>query len=185
MKIVTNQSKHKKKVIGLMVLLFVMPLNPIAQTTNSKIINQWSDNRYTVHSNGTATDVRTGLMWKICSEGQTWSESSGTPACSGSASTYTWKQALEIVNSHTFAGHNDWRIPNRNELISLTAKDRSAPSINSNIFPATPSNIYWSSSPVFSGGESTHTWGVNFEHSNAVTHTRTDSYPVRLVRANQ
>jgi hypothetical protein len=187
MKIANNQNKHKKKVIGLMVLLFVMPLsNPIAQTINSAIINQWQDSRYTVHHNGTVTDTHTGLMWKVCSEGQTWwSESSGMPACLGSANTYTWKQALEIVNNLTFAGHNDWRVPNRNELISLTAEDRYSPSINSNIFLATPSKNFWSSSPSHSAINGGYAWIVNFEYGNDNSGDRGNGYHVRMVRASQ
>jgi hypothetical protein len=168
-----------------MVLLFVMPLsNPIAQTINPNIINQWQDSRYTVHHNGTVTDTQTGLMWKVCSEGQTWSESSGTPACSGSANTYTWKQALEIVNGYTFAGHSDWRVPNRNEIISLVATDRYDPSINSNIFPATPSNSFWSSSPD-AGNSVGYAWNVYFNGGSSGLDNRGTGYRVRLVRASQ
>ena len=43
------------------------------------------DNIYTVHGDGTVTDTRTGLMWKQCLEGQTWSGS----ACAGGARTWT------------------------------------------------------------------------------------------------
>lgn len=48
---------------------------------------------YTVSGNGTATDTRNGLMWKVCVEGQTW----GAGACSGVAS--------------TFPGPMHWRMP--------------------------------------------------------------------------
>ena len=182
MKIVPNPSKHKKKVIGLMVLLFAIPLsNPIAQTINSKIINQWPDKRYTLHNDGTVTDVRTGLMWKVCSEGQGWSESNGRSACSAVASHYTWKAALEIVNNHTFAGHSDWRVPNLNELVSLVADDRHSPSINSNIFPATPPYFFWSSSPdpIASHG----VWIVNFKYGSNASYYRSErTTRVRLVR---
>jgi hypothetical protein len=147
------------------------------------MINQWSDKRYTVHNDGTATDVRTGLMWKVCSEGQTWSESSGTTTCSDSAGTYTWKAALEIVNNHTFAEHNDWRVPNRSELNSLVALNRYVPSINLNIFPATPSRSYWSSSPFASNSK--NTWIIYFNFSGDGASDRSTDRAVRLVRTSQ
>jgi len=68
------------------------------------------DSRYSDNGNGTVTDHHTGLMWKQCSEGQ-----SGA-ACSGSVTTMRWAAALAAGANSSFAGFNDWRLPNTKEL---------------------------------------------------------------------
>jgi hypothetical protein len=68
---------------------------------------------YQDHGNGTVTDTRTGLMWKQCSEGQSWSP--GT--CSGTASGFTWSQALARAEAATFAGYADWRVAERQGIV--------------------------------------------------------------------
>jgi hypothetical protein len=129
----------------------VVPSAVGSQTIKTYIPNEWHDNRYTVHHNGTVTDNNTGLMWKVCSEGQSWSkQSDNTASCSGSARGTNWKASLELVNNYTFPasdGYSDWRLPNIQELASLLALDRSNPSINSTIFPNTSKSRYNNSSP--------------------------------------
>ena len=106
------------------------------QTIKAYVDNEWQDSRYTLHNDGTVTDKATKLMWKVCSEGQNWSDTNGSVSCSSTTTTtYSWKGALEHVNSYTFAGHSDWRVPNIKELNSLVALDRYKPSINLSIFP--------------------------------------------------
>jgi hypothetical protein len=70
--------------------------------------------RYTDNLDGTVTDTTTGAMWKRCSEGQTWTGAS----CDGEATGYTWEQARALTS--TFAGYNDWRVPNIRELHTIT-----------------------------------------------------------------
>ncbi|MCX5896253.1 MAG: DUF1566 domain-containing protein, partial [Proteobacteria bacterium] len=66
------------------------------------------------NNDGTVTDTDTGLMWQ-----------KGT-----APGTYVWQQALSYCQKLTLAGHNDWRLPNRNELQSLVDYSRFDPSIN-------------------------------------------------------
>ncbi|PTN31580.1 DUF1566 domain-containing protein [Desulfonatronum sp. SC1] len=102
------------------------------------------DSIYTVSNNGnTVTDIRTGLMWKTCPEGQTWTGRT----CSGSYNTFTWIGALAHAESHVFANHRDWRLPNVKELRSLVDECRAYPSINETFFPNSLSQSYWTSSP--------------------------------------
>ena len=89
----------------------------------------------------TISDRKTGLMWQKCSYGQSGDDCSG-----GSATQTTWTEALsycetEIGTSGTFAGHSDWRLPNRNELDSLTT----APAIDIAKFSNTVVAYYWTS----------------------------------------
>jgi len=53
----------------------------------------------------------------------------------------------EAVNQEGYCGFNDWRIPSRDELGSISdpRKTRTPPSINVNYFPHTQSGEYWSS----------------------------------------
>ncbi len=77
----------------------------------------WPNPRFTIASSGTGTVVRdslTGLMW---------SSDAGAPTvgtCTGG--TMTWQQSLDYaacLNINNYLGHNDWRLPNVNELESL------------------------------------------------------------------
>ena len=134
---------------------------------------------YQDHGNGTVTDTRTGLMWQQCSEGQSWSP--GT--CSGSASGFTWSQALARAEAATFAGHADWRVPNVKELSSLVEECRINPAINHALFPNTPSSYFWSASP--NADTSSFAWGVYFLHGYAYYNPRSNDGHVRLVRGGQ
>lgn len=137
----------------------------------------------TNNGNGTVTDTKTALMWKQCPEGQ-----SGTDCSGGSASTYTWGQALahvETLNvSEGFAGYSDWRLPNIKELISLTEGRCYDPAINSTLFPNTASTAFWSSSPATF--INAYTMGtVEFRYGFNEWGTKYDTFQVRLVRGGQ
>ena len=151
------------------------------QIVKPYITNMWPDNRYKLHENGTVTDTYTGLMWKVCSEGQTWSN----PAtCSGTATALNWQQALERASSSIFAGYDDWRLPNIKELRSLLALDRHFPAINLTIFPNTPQRDYfWTSSPY--ANSSNYKWYVEFNYVSDGNRSSDYTLKVRLVRAGQ
>jgi hypothetical protein len=121
------------------------------------------------------TDTQTGLTWRRCSEGQTWS--GGT--CTGTIATYTHEQALARATSQ--AGTAGWRLPSVKELSSIADKTRSNPAIDTTAFPATPSDWYWSSTPY--AGLSSYAWGVGFGDGYVGGYdSRDNSYHVRLVR---
>jgi hypothetical protein len=146
-----------------------------AQTCSDYITNDWQDSRYTDHGNGTITDTATGLMWKKCSEGL-----SGSDCSTGSATTYTWQDALAL-NGSSFAGKSDWRLPNIKELSSLAALNCYNPSINKTMFPNTPATSFWSSSP--SAYISSYAWRLYFNNGiNFYNNNRDFSNRVRLVR---
>ena len=102
---------------------------------------------YIDNGDGTVTDAFTGLMWQ-----------------QNSSSFYgTWQEALDYCESLTLANHNDWRLPNINELHSLVDYSREAnPLIDVMFFPDTIGGyrrIYWSSTTSdFSQNEA---WYVN------------------------
>ena len=118
-------------------------------------------------------DMQTRLVWQRCSLGQ----SLGSSACEGSASLYTWHEALQIA--HDLG--NGWRLPNVKELLSLVEEVCAEPAINVTMFPNTLSTFYWTSSPdIVSGG---NTWGVHFGTGtiNGIGNSSNTIY-VRLVR---
>jgi len=90
---------------------------------------------------GTVTDTHTGLTWMRCALGQTWDGRH----CTGAAECLTWDQAMALT--HTFAGHNDWRVPNIDELQNLIESARNYRSTYMSIFPNAPNAAHWSSSP--------------------------------------
>lgn len=100
--------------------------------------------RFTVNNNGTVSDTATGLMWKRCAEGQSGS------SCAGAPSSFSWQDALLLQsgNQESFAGFNDWRLPNVKELLSLVEVRCFDPAINLAVFQNASSSIFWSNSPV-------------------------------------
>ena len=148
---------------------------------NTNIADDWPNSRYRIQGDGTVIDTKTGLMWMQCSLDQTYEASDNS--CSGSIVGYTWQAALAEASGYSFAGHDDWRLPNLNELRSLVAYDRYSPSINSDIFPNTTSSSYWSSSPT--SDSSSYAWGLSFSDGDNGDIWRTNSYYVRLVRTDR
>jgi hypothetical protein len=75
----------------------------------------------------------------------------------------TWQEALDYCESLTLANHDDWRLPNMNELHSLVNYSRQVnPLIDAMYFPDTiwERRIYWSSTTSdFSQNEA---WYVDF-----------------------
>lgn len=151
-----------------------------AQTCNEQILRNTPNDRFEVSGNE-ARDLKTGLIWQRCNAGQTWDGE----GCSGSASIYTWAQALNLSDGQ-------WRLPNIRELASLIESACVDPSINMAIFPDTASDFYWSSSQDvnYSGSLTSKSWGVNFNSGevntgsiNFLTSYYTDHYVhVRLVK---
>ncbi len=93
---------------------------------------------YVDYGNGTVKDKFTRLIWQTCSYGQSY------PGCSPASPVgRTWQQALNECNSLGLAGRS-WRLPNKNELLSLTNYGKTGVVFDSSFFPNS-SNVYWSS----------------------------------------
>lgn len=86
------------------------------------------------NGDGTATDWGTSLMW----------EQHGNDHVPRGY----WESALDYCEELSLAGHDDWRLPNVNELTSLVDFSRNDPSINTDFFPVTVSDYYWSSTSI-------------------------------------
>jgi hypothetical protein len=92
------------------------------------------------NGDGTATDPKTGLMWKK------------TDAWLDSKKFYKWpdhKAYVDDVNKKQFAGHSDWRIPTKAEAASLIDKVKQCVDKNGTMIPL---------DPVFDAGCASNTW---------------------------
>jgi len=149
---------------------------------NQAILASTPTAHFTDHGDGTVTHIPTGLTWMRCILGQSWDGTS----CGGMESYLTWSEALaaiEQLNVTGYAGHNDWRLPNINELASIIEDRCANPSLNTVLFPDYPSfsaNWVFSSSPrAGAGGE---VWGVLFTAGYVDWVFKSSSSLVRPVR---
>ncbi|MBZ2189930.1 DUF1566 domain-containing protein [Alcanivorax sp. JB21] len=122
-----------------------------AGTENSHMLASTPTADFVDHGDGTVTHTPTGLMWKRCVEGQTWNSSNNT--CGGGGGSFNWQQALQraqTVNASDsgagFAGHNDWRLPNVKELLSITEQRCAGGVVNAVVFPGLTGSV-WTSTP--------------------------------------
>lgn len=157
-----------------------------------------SGDRYLDQGDGTVVDTTTNLMWKRCGEGQTWDGKT----CVGQASKMTWDQAMPDGRQKrwsAFAGHADWRMPTKDELLTLVYcssgrpktwndtgdwcdGDFERPTIDQTNFPNTPSSHVWSDSLY--ANNAYDAWFVNFGGGYAYVLYRGNYYfHVRLVRS--
>lgn len=135
--------------------------------------------RFTDNGDGTLTDIATGLQWKRCGEGQMWNGMT----CIGNASTHTWQQALQLAVTASYAGWDDWRLPNIKELGSIVEEACFNPAIDLVAFPGMTSWVFWTSSTY--AGYAGLAWIVNFHDGNDGNYYKESYYHVRLVRSGQ
>ena len=124
---------------------------------------------------GTVIHTSTGLMWKQCAEGL-----SGANCGVGTATAYSWSQALVASAASNFAGYSDWRLPNKQELESIVEYGCSAPAINETIFPGTPIALTWTSSTLNSYAP--NALRVNFGGGDSNAEDKSIPRVARLVR---
>lgn len=80
------------------------------------------------NGDGTVSDLSTGLMW---------TEDIGDTDGDGDLDEddeVTWREALAWCENLTFAGYDDWRMPNFNELRSIVEYDIGMPAIDTNYY---------------------------------------------------
>ncbi len=107
-----------------------------------------SGQSYTDNHDGTITDASTGLVWQMCSQGQTWADGDPHGTCTGDVSYLSQSDGETSCEGITGGG---WRLPSLKELETIVDTTTSIPAIDSNFFPSTPSDGFWSSSPYVNG----------------------------------
>jgi hypothetical protein len=120
-------------------------------------------------------DKATGLMWQGCPAGV-----SGDSCQQGSSTTHTWEEALSYCESLTWAGYDDWRLPDYYELSAIVNYESYEPAIDSDGFPGTPADDFWSSSPNVS--DTDKAWSVGFAYGTVNIYDKTNAVDVRCVR---
>lgn len=153
-------------------------------------------------------DKRTGLIWEKKTTGgahgkdDTFSwyirdgylnggavgvDNAGKVVCHGYQAdddlTYCNTQAfIDRVNQEQLCGYDDWRLPYREELRNIADLSKINPSINTDFFPNTLGEFYWSASPFASSVN--YAWIYDFYDGYGNFYPRSFSYRVRLVRGH-
>lgn len=158
------------------ILLSMLLLSTVAsatQTCRSDLNVSTPVARFISNSDGTVTDTSTKLTWKRCPEGLL-----GNNCETGKAITYTWAEAEKWGTSSLYAGKK-WRVPTIQELNSIIEYRCTMPSINSEIFPATPTSNFWTSSHF--AGYPAGGWNINFNDGSHETCNKNWNLYLRLV----
>jgi hypothetical protein len=116
-------------------------------------------------SGNQVTDDVTGLVWQRNVD----------------ARPFTWDEAKAYCACLTIDGVAGWRLPSRIELVSIADWTTSHPSIDSNAFPGTPTESFWSSS-TFLNGDPALAWIVYFENGHTSYSDKGYTYRARCVR---
>jgi len=144
---------------------------------------------FTNNGDGTITDDGSGLMWEAKCDG---------PNCDplhDKDTSYTWDEAFTLhvatLNSESFAGYTDWRVPNITELHSLVNYEMVSPSAydafntcatNCDVTSCscTVSSDYWSSTSLSSFPN--NAWVVNLSNGAMFFGAKSTVRFVRAVR---
>lgn len=136
---------------------------------------------YKDNGDGPVTDASTGLSWMRCAIGQLWTGST----CMATATAYLWPYAYALTGAVSFAGHNDWRLPNVRELQTILDRSKYSPAIDAATFPNTPATPFWSATDY--AGVPSAAWYVHFGDGYVGSVLKLSANPaqVRLVRGVQ
>jgi hypothetical protein len=133
-----------------------------------------NEGRFVDNGDGTVTDNCTRLMWQKDAADVTGDGSIGQE------DHVNWQAALKYCEALSFAAHDDWRLPNIRELLSIADYARDFPALDPGF--GALSVEYWSSSS-YSGGPF-HAWGVSFRDGVGTRDYDKDiRHCVRAVRA--
>jgi len=134
------------------ILLIIMLLSTLGHTEMSR------------DDNGILTDLDTNLEWD------------DTP----NKIRRTWDDAIKYCTDLKLGDHNDWRLPNINELMSVanyTPEDRVW---HESFMENTVANLYWTSTTVHKSPRDA--WAINFKTGRTDNTAKSHAYRLRCVR---
>ena len=88
-----------------------------------------------------------------------------------------WDQAKTYCSELKYGGKDDWRLPDRRELMTIVKYRKSNPASD---FPGMPAKYFWSEST--SAEYSGFAWGVNFRNGSLNNYDKASTQLVRCVR---
>ena len=164
----------------------------IKHDTNGNLLDDHSEKWTCVQ------DTKNGLMWEVKSEDDAMRNSNNlyswfvpeTTAikgksdggrCKGDADCDTHAY-IEAMNKQNYCGHNDWRLPTREQmqtLVNFESGDSRA-KINNQYFPQTLPSWYWTSSEH--NKKDGYAWYVLFRNGHALSDLKERPKHIRLVR---
>jgi hypothetical protein len=127
----------------------------------------WPGTRFTVDTANTMLDNLTGLIWETAPD----------------AAGYDWAGALTLADGSTVGGYTDWRLPNINELESMSNSEwvSHASWLNSNGFTGVYNGPHWTSTT--DGNTTANAWYFDFANGETETGAKTlNTRRVFLVR---
>jgi len=133
-------------------------------------------------SNNCVKDNKTGLMWaRYVPLADIGPDTDGKLLWKDAANSEDIWTFLSQANANTLAGYNDWRIPTYFALITLLDFSTYNPSIDTTVFPSTPSQYQWTSTTFT--GTTANAFCVSFNVNQIVHNDKTTiKYYARLVR---
>ena len=163
---------------------------PCAGTGQDGELQKGLSPAYLDNADGSITDTRTGLVWEKLSDDGSIHDKDDV---------YTWDEAFAVkvgtLNDGGFAGHADWRVPNRFELESLMNLGTNDPAVSPAFDTAcadgctvltcsctatTFDRVYWTSTA--SVGFPPWAWRVDFNSGDVISASKGSSFYVRAVR---
>lgn len=137
----------------------------------------------TAAATGLITDQDNGVITYSSSNNSVATVNSTTGGVTGVVTGLSWQQSLNQVNiinnGSDYAGFNDWRLPNIEELRSLVNRNRQSPNINSTTFSNVDNVNYWSNTPH---KNSNSAYSIHFNYGDDAINLRNDNAKARLVR---
>lgn len=165
-----------------LIALVLTGSNAFAQSCNTTQIEPvTASSSFLDMHNGSALDLRTGLVWSKCALGQIYTN--GT--CSGEATHFaTAYDALTAANhiKNNYLGQSGFRVPTIKELSSIVERQCSYPAINIAVFPDTPSATFLSSTPYPESPDNAVLRTINFSTGEEFTPPVETLRHVRLVK---
>jgi hypothetical protein len=141
---------------------------------------QAPDSRFEIRGD-TLLDHHTGLQWQRCPLGQEWyGEKSLCQLKMHQQRLFTWGEALIAATRSDIAGHQDWRLPNKNELDSIVDRACTGPAVNETVFPDTVFAGFWTSTPA--RHSDSYAWQIDFATGTLIALPVETQLSVRLVR---
>lgn len=189
---------------ALTLILSLMCLLLASCSQNPDDIANPHDTKYTAIETGSDTcvlDTATQLMWQT---------KTTVPGLHNATNTYSWFDPTEAngeldfrgledggdcdgsacdiwhyvkaVNEAGFCGHNDWRMPGKDEMFSVSDLRRAEnpPTMNTAFFPHAQSAEYWSGNDYSFQYDTA--WAWNFEYGHDRVDWKKEAKFVRLVR---